>query len=319
MITGGGESDILQKMKPYNYLQNKRLKFVLILSLLLPLLLFGEQKNLPLKDIKSIIIKAPHLNLKIIKRQSPVYTIKWNGDFSFQNKENKLTILTRNFNSKKSWTVSSKPPPTLQISGPAAPVQLFSFSSNSSFSRWTKSMFISSFKGKIKASNTQGPWKISLKKGSVNIHQHQGSLSVQGFHVNHFLASSKGHFQFYINEGQLKVKKSEGELDFTTDKAEIHLTRFKGNLKGFSQSGAIIATVQPKTVELSTGESPLRVSFMGWAPRITAYTEKGRIYGSRYLYKQFSGKSTKVSGRIKGSPKQGDVSLKTETGNIYIN
>ena len=301
-------------------LHNRLLQSLCTLSLLLPLPLLGEQKTLSSKDIKSIVIKAPRLNLKVIKRQTPVYTIKWTGDLSFQNKENELTIQTSSFNSKKSWTVNpSKSPLTLEISGPATPVQLFSFSSKVSFSHWTKPVFISSFKGKIKASNTQGPWEISLKKGSVNIHQHLGSLSVQGFHVNHFLTSSKGQFQFYINEGQLKVKKSEGEVNFTTDKAEIQLTRFKGNLKGFSQSGAIIATVQPETVELFAGESPLRVSFRGWAPRITAYTEKGKIYGARYLYKQFSGKSTKVSGRIKGSPKKGNVSLKTETGSIYIN
>ena len=153
----------------------------------------------------------------------------------------------------------------------------------------------------------------------MNIQQQTGPLSVQGFHVNLSLSSSQGRFQFHINEGRLKVNKSKGELHFITDKADIQLAQFKGSLKGSSQSGAITASIQPDTVDLFAEKSPLRLSFMGQAPTITAYTEKGKIYGARHLHKQFSGNSTKVSGRIRGSVKKGTVSVKTGTGNIYIN
>ena len=309
-------------------LNNKKIKFIFALFLLfacLPLFgqlkQLGQQKTFPSKEIKSILIKTMNLNLKIKKVDSILYTIKWTGDLFFQTNEGILTIQSSGFNSKRSWDVpSSKNFVTLEISGPARPVQLFAFSSKISFSQWTKPVFISSFKGNIKTLNTKGPWEISLKEGNINIHQHQGSLSVQGFHLKNLLTSSKGYFQFYINEGLLKMKKSKGELHFTTDKADIQLTQFKGSLKGFSQSGAITSTVQPETVELFTKKSPLRVYFMGQqAPMLTAYTEKGRIYGPRYLHKQFSGKSTTVSGRIRGSLKKGKVFLKSKTGNIYIN
>ena len=311
----------MKKMK-HILKNNKKIKSVFALFLFFTCLpLFGQQKTFPPEEVKSILIKAIDLNLKIKKTNSAFCTIKWTGDLSFQTKKGILTIQSSGFDSKGSWDIkSSKTSVTLEISGPDRPLQIFSFSSKIFFSQWTKPVFISSFKGNINTLNTKGPWEISLREGNINIHQHQGSLSVQGFHVKNLLTSSKGRFQFYINEGLLKMKKSKGDIHFTTDKADIQLTRFKGSLKGFSQSGSITTTVQPEKVELITTESPLRVSFMGQqAPMITAYTEKGRIYGPRYLHKQFSGKSTTVSGRIKGSLKKGKVFLQSKTGNIYIN
>lgn len=281
---------------------------------------FAEQQKIPVQEIRSIVIKALHLDLKVKKNSSKFYTIKWTGNLSLKNTNKILSIQSSNFNSKKLWNSPvPKTLPVLEISGPSLPIQLYSFFSKSDFSHWTKPVFISSFKGHIKASKSKSPWEISLKEGSIHVHQQKGPLSVKGFNVNLSLNSSEGDFQFFLNEGQLRVKKSKGALNFITDKAKIHLTQFKGSLEGSSQSGAVTATIQPETVNLFTDKSPLRISFMGQAPRITAYTEKGKIYGARHLYKQFSGKSTKVSGRVRGSVKKGTVSLKTETGNIYIN
>lgn len=274
----------------------------------------------PATELKSIVIKAPHLNLTVRQNSSPNHSIKWMGALSVQVKKGVLTIQSPDFNSKKSWTSpSSKKSLTLNISGPSRPLQLFSFSSQSSFTGWTKSIFISSFKGGVKAHKNKGPIEISLKEGAVNIRRQTGDLTVHGFLVHLSLDSSEGDFRFYINEGFLKIKKSKGAVHFTTDKAETRLTRFTGSLKGFSRSGAVRASIQPDMVDLFVEESPLRISFLKQAPKITAYTEKGKIYGGRHLHKQFSGKSTKVSGRMKGSVKKGEVSLKTLAGNIYLN
>ena len=301
-------------------LNHKLFKSLFIFSLFTASVpLWGEKQTFPSKELHSIVIKAVHLNLKVKHSPSALYTIQWNRDLSLQTKKGVLTIKSNDFNSKKWQNLQSQTAPSLEISGPSLPIQLFSFFSESSFSLWTQPVFISSFKGNIRSSRTKGPWEISLKEGSVNIQQQTGPLSVQGFHVNLSLSSSQGRFQFHINEGRLKVNKSKGELHFITDKADIQLAQFKGSLKGSSQSGTITASIQPDTVDLFSEKSPLRLSFMGQAPTITAYTEKGKIYGARHLNKQFSGNSTKVSGRIRGSVKKGTVSVKTGTGNIYIN
>ena len=281
--------------------------------------LFGEEKTFPPGEIKSIIIKVIHLDLKAIKGKSTNWTIKWNGNLSFQLDEGLLTIESNKFNSKKAWSSKSSKPVTLEISGPAVPVKLFSLSSKSSFSSWTEPVFISSLKGSITGSKNEGPWELSLKEGKINIHRHQGPLTIKSFRAHFILSSSKGSSQFHINEGHLTVKKSEGELNFTTDKAEINLTQFKGSLKGFSQSGKITASIQPETVDLFSGEGAIRIHCIGQAPEITAYTERGKIYGPKYFHKIFSGKSTKVSGRIRGPSKKGTVSLKSDTANIYFN
>ncbi len=306
---------------PPEKVRRKRLaRLFFVLPPLLSWPLFGEPGAFPSKDIKSIVIKATRLNLTVKHKRSGFYTVKSSGSLSLRKEKGALIAQSKNFYSKKVWRDGSfKQIPFLEISGPSAPVRVFSFFSQSSFFRWAQPVFISSLKGQIKAVQTKGAWEISLKRGSVDIHRHQGDLTVQGFHLRHFLRSSQGKFNFYINEGLLSAQKSKGKLNFTTDKAKIQLTQFKGSLKGFSQSGAIIAKIQPKTAELSSKEGPIRVSFMGQAPSITAYTEKGQIYGASYLHKQFSGKSTKVSGRIRGSLKKGKASLKSETGNIYIN
>ena len=297
---------------------NKYLFSAFFCLLLIPFFSLAEQ-TFPAKGIKSLLIKAEHLNLKIKQNQSSDFKIKNPGDLSLKNKEGVLIIQSPSFSSQKSAEgLSSKKPVELEISGPSRPVKLFAFYAKISFSRWTKPVFISSFQGEVKGSNLQGSWEISLKEGLVNMRRLKGSLAVRGFHINQTVSNSQGDFKFYANEGSLRVKKSKGNLSWTTDKAKIHLTQFKGSLKGFSQSGDVRASFQPETVELSTGKASITAFFIGQAPKIRAYTEEGKIYGPRYLYKQFSGKSTKVSGQIRGPLKKGKVSFKSETGNIHI-
>ena len=294
-------------------------QFYAFFLLFIPIhLLWGEQKNFPAKEVKSIIIKVPHLNLKITNKNSSLYTIKWTGELSFQNKKNILSFYSKDFYSKKDFE-SPKKPIRMEISGPSANLKLFTFSLQAFFSHWIKPVFISSFKGRLKAIQNKGPWEISLKEGIVNMHKHQGSLTGKAFNVNYFITSCEGNFKFHLNEGILNLKNSRGSLHWTTDKTKIKLTQFKGNITGSSQSGSIQASLQAETVNMTSKEGPIRIHFIGHAPQIKAWTEKGKIYGGRYLHKQFLGKSTKVSGRIKGTIKKGAVSLKSETGNIYLN
>ena len=301
-------------------LRNRQIKaFFIFFLFLLCFPSLGEEKTFPAQAIKSIVVKTVHLDLKVTKKNSEAWAIKWVGDLSFQLNEGLLTVESNNFNSRKTWRSKSSKTVILEISGPSVPVKVFSFSSKNSFASWTEPVFVSGFKGSVTGLKNKGLWELSLREGTVDISGHQGSLSVKGFRVNFNLSMSRGDFQFHINEGQLTVGKSEGKLNFTTNRAGVKLTQFRGSLKGYSQLGEITASINPETVDLFAGEGSIRVNCMGQAPKVRAYTEKGKIYGPRYLYKKFSGKSVELSGRIRGASKKGTVSLRSDTANIYIN
>ena len=279
----------------------------------------GNQKTIPGKQIRSLVVKAVQLNLTI-KQSASDWTIKWDDEFSLQHDETgNLTIQSRHFDSTKFWNQSAlTKAPKLEIVGPGCPLKLFAFSLSAVLSQWTGSVFISSFKGKLKGIKNKGPWTIALEEGLTDIDRHKGSILLKGFRVQNTLGSSQGSFQFYLNEGRLEVKKSKGKLSWTTDKAEVKLTQFVGDIQGSSQSGKVRASIKPEKVDLFSREGAMRISFMGQSPAIKAYTERGKIYGARYLPKKFSGKSIEMSGRIKGALKRGDVFLRSDTGNIYI-
>ena len=280
----------------------------------------AQEIKVPVKEVQSFLIKALHLKLTVKKNVSNQYRIKWTGPLSVKNKGGVLTIQDNHFNLKNSWKNSSERAlAKLEITGPALPLKVFALSVNTSFSSWKESVFISSFKGFLKGSHNKGAWNIYFKEGVLNLNQQKGSLFVRGFRINSNLKSGRGDFQFFMNEGSLNVSNFEGHFQFLTDKAKTFLKNLKGSLKGSSQSGDLNVSIKPEKVDLFVEEAATRLYFMGQAPKIKAHTEKGKIYGSKYLYKKFSGKSTTVSGRIKGLSKKGEVFVQSNTGNIYIN
>lgn len=280
----------------------------------------AKEVNIPVQEVQSLLIKALHLKLTVKKSHSQQYQVSWTGPLSVKNDKGVLTIQDDKFHLKNSWRASSrKPLIKLEIAGPAVPLKIFAFDASASFSYWRDSVFISSFRGTLKGSHNKGFWQIHFKEGVLDLSQQKGSLFVRGFRVKSDLKSSQGDFRFFINEGFLNVNGFKGYLRFITDKAKANLKHLKGSLKGSSQSGDLSVSIKPEKVDLAAEEASVRLYFMGQAPKIKAYTEKGKVYGSNYLYKQFSGKSTTVSGRIRGASKKGEVLVQSHTGNIYIN
>ena len=280
----------------------------------------SAEKIFPAKDITDLIIQVPSLNLKVKQSNLSTYTFKKTEGLDIESTQGKLLIKSQDFSSKKAWSDKSpKKSLNLEISGPSTNLQIFSFLSNISISSWTKPVFISSFKGQIKANNTKGAWQMSLKAGKVNMTRHRSSLKIKSLQTQLILEKSEGNFDFQVNEGKLTIKKSKGRVSFTNNKPKIQLTQFTGNLKGFSRLGPIQASLQANEVDISTEEGAIRIYFIKQGPKVTAYTEEGKIYAPKYFHKKFSGKSTLVSGQIKSNIKKGQVSVKTERGNIYIN
>ncbi|MDE0092294.1 MAG: hypothetical protein OXN83_03295 [Oligoflexia bacterium] len=301
-------------------LLNKKLLPFFSWLFFIPYPCLGNDKVFPAKDIKSIHIQVPRLNLKVTPSDSPVHTVKGTKGLDCKVEKEALVIKSQDFSSKKAWSNKNKEKPLeLEISGPSKNLQIFSLFSDISISNWSQPVFISSFKSQIKSVNTKGSWHISLKEGAVNMKKHKSPLSVKAFKIHFNLNHSEGHFNFQVNEGKIAIKRSKGRMNFMSDKSKIQLTQFIGNLKGFNRLGEIRATIQADQVDISTEEGAVRFYFIKQGPKITAYTETGKIYAPRYFYKKFSGKSTQASGRIKAKIKKGYVSVKTERGNIYIN
>ena len=300
--------------------QLKKSLLIFVFQFFIFSLAVGTEKSFPAKDIKSLIIQVPSLNLKVKHSNSPLYSLKGEEALDFQIVQDKLFIKTKDFSSKKAWSdKTSKKNLNLEIFGPSNDLQIFSFYSNISISNWLKPVFISSFKAQIKANNTKGAWQISLKEGKITMTRHKSPLKLKSFQSQSRLIKSEGNFDFQVNEGKITIKNSKGQVNFITDKAKIQLTQFQGDLKGFSRLGPIQASLQANEVDVSTEEGSVRLYFIKHGPKVKAYTEEGKIYAPRYFYKKFSGKSSLASGRMKSGIKKGKANIKTERGNISIN
>ena len=299
---------------------SKKLLLLVIGQFLASYPVMGAEKVFPSKDINSLIIQVPSLNLKVKQSNSPNYTLKGSEGLDFQIETGKLFIKSQDFSFQKAWSnKNAKKSLNLEISGPSKDLQVFSFVSHISISGWTQPVFISSFKSQITSNHTKGSWQISLKEGAVNMTKHKSPLKIKSLQARLNINRSEGDFDFQVNEGKITVRKSKGQVSFTNDKSKIQLTQFIGSLKGFSRLGSIRAGIQANQVNVSTEEGTVRLYFIKQGPKVKAYTEKGKIYAPKYFYKKFSGKSTHVSGQMKSTIKKGQVSVKTERGNIYIN
>ena len=275
-------------------------------------------ESLPSEGIRSIVIKARGLNLKIRHTKTNSYSLKADSSLKWEKTPNGvLKIISSGYDSKKTWKSPSKPV-VLELAGPSIPAQVFASFGQAVFSSWKASVFVSLLKGEIKGAKNKGEWQVSLKEGSLNLEEHQGAVTAKGFRNQWRVRSSRGNFRFIFNEGLLSVKKSQGDLHFEANKATITLARWKGSLKGLSGSGPVSAILEPSEADITTEEGPIHVSFQDSAPKISAYTEKGRIFGLAYIPTVFSGTSQKKAGRIRGRQKKGKVSLRSLSGNIYI-
>lgn len=284
-------------------------------------LLYAQTQELVARDIQSILIKAFKLRLVLKSSTSAKYRITWNGgDLSVKNQLGVLTIISKNYDSIKSFkNVLKKPLITLTITGPSRDLQATIFDSHTSVSRWTNPIFISSAQGKLYGLNNTGSWKLYFKKGLIDLGNHTGSLIVKGFHIKNHIHTGQGSLNFYINEGLIKVKDFEGDISFVTYKAKTFLKHFTGDLKGSSTLGNVNASIKAKKVDLFVKNAITKLYFMGQSPKIKAYTETGKIYAPKNLYKKYSGTSTTVSGRLPGVIKTGSALIKAHSGIVYIN
>ena len=229
---------------------------------------------------------------------------------------------------KKTWSNKQDPKQAesvITLKGPSVPLAVYSYSANMKVEDWEDSVFVSAQKGEIMALNNQADWQVSLKQGSFVSRNHKGNIKVKGFRLKVFLEKSQGAseeseglFDFKFNEGSMQVQGGKGKLVFFSDKAPLTLRSFEGSLQANTGSGNILGVLKPKQVEAFSDKGTLNFYFRKQGAKVEASTKGGKMFAPRYFNKKFQGRSVTAKGRLQGFPKEGQVSLRTNTGNIYF-
>ena len=297
-------------MKKTRFLFSLWQRMILFSCCFFSLSTLGEVTVIPSEEVKRIVVKGPHWALKF-KREKGPYRFKLKGPGSLQLDEEIVEVVSDNY--KKAKKVS------LSVTGPGVPLSLFAFQGHIQISHWQKPVFIFSQKGKIQGFKNKGPWQVSLKKGSIKLNQFTGSLTAKGLHLNTALKNLKGDFQIQFNEGRLKMEKGRGTLTYATDKGDVRIKSWKGDVRGESISGSLNGSLNPGLVQVFSKKGTIVMNFSGSRPLIKAFSESGKIRSPKYMNKKYAGKSLTVTGRLRGNgKKEGNVSLETDRGDIYI-
>lgn len=280
----------------------------------------GKQSFLA-KKVESINLKGLNIQASFVAKNSSniVVDIK-GGSVSANLKDGLLKIYDPKYKSKGNWESFQKVV-TVTVVGPSREVNLFASEVQVKFSNWKKDTFLSARKAKVIDKARRGSLNLFIREGEFTSTKHKkGKLQINGFSVKASINEfSDLESVLRFNEGQLKITKGSGSIFFTVDKAPVYIRNFEGNLTGSTQFSSVNATVKVKNkINISSQKGDLRFYLKGVAAKLTAYTENGKIYAPNYMYKQYSGKSVKVTGRMKGSKKQGHVSLTTDTGTIQV-
>ena len=280
---------------------------------------FGEVFSVDKVD--SITVKGPAWVMIFTQAPGP-YRFELKGDVSFREDKGKVVIKSSRHNSRSDWELAdwnkAGKREELKVKGPSAPLNLYVSSGSIQIVRWKHPVFISARQGQVTSNKSKGVWRIALKSGQFRAYEHRGNVLLQGFSLDTLLKDSKGAFKVLFNEGDLKTRGGDGSLYFVTDRGNANVRQFEGNLNGSLMSGHLVASLKPKDVQVFSDRGNIRFNFSSTGARVMAHSESGKIFSPRHFFKEYSGKSLTVKGRLRGQKKTGSASLKTNTGNIYF-
>ena len=281
----------------------------------------SEGKVFSADKVTDITVTGSAWTMVFTKTRGP-WRFELKGSASFEKEAGRVSVKNALRNSRKGGeTVDlsrAGERDELIVKGPSAPLSLYLSSGSVQITNWKHPVFISAEQGRITGTKNTGAWRVTLRKGRFSAHGHRGTVRLQGFSVDTFFENGRGLFSALFNEGDFKVKGGEGSLHFVTDRGNATVRKFEGNLNGTLTSGMLTASLQPKDVRVSSDRGDIRFNFQNGGSYVTAQSEGGKIYSPRHFFKQYSGNSLTVKGRLKGREKTGTALLKTNTGNIYF-
>ena len=276
----------------------------------------ASQEIIPAQRVKRITVK--NFNGKVeFKHSKGSYKFNLTGNIFLKNRNGNVEI-------KGSWpednsnTNTSKA--TLTVSGPSAPLYLFIKRGSVTLTKWKRALFLSAQDAQVVGKDNEGAWSLTLNKGKLNLKNHKGAVRFKGFNSVLSLENIKGDLDFQFNEGSLRAKEIISSSSyFSTHTGSVNIRNFEGKLKGFSQEGKIyLSYFKSKDINIETQAGPIYIISPKRSIKISAYSEKGKVFVPKHFYKKLSGRSQTAKGWLAGSSGRAKALLKTDTGNIYI-
>ena len=277
---------------------------------------FASQEIIPAQKVKRITVK--NFNGKIqFKHKKGSYKFNLKGNAFLKNRNGNVEIkgpwLEDDFNSNALKS-------TLTVSGPSAPLYLFMKRGSLTLTNWKRALFLSAQDVQVVGKGNEGTWNLTLNKGKLNLEDHKGSVRFKGFHSTLSLKNIQGDLDFQFNEGSLRAKEIKSSSSrFVTYAGSVNIRNFEGKLKGFSQEGKVsLSYLKSEDINIKTQVGPIYITSPKKSIKVSAYSEKGKVFAPKHFYKKLSGRSQTAKGWLAGSFGKAKALLRTETGNIYI-
>ena len=266
--------------------------------------------------------------------------VKYAGELETDEDDNVFIISEESFpDEKEAWKSGNrKNPPVMTIWVPEVPIEIALFTGQVKANKLKKvnlSVFMPG-KGSVQIENTNGKVRVFQGGGRINVHSYKGDLTVQAEDSHIKLQSCKGKINLIDFKGRVDVQKSSGHLtvesfkspmiinnftgrfDFRQERGGVYLKSMVGSVFGYSRQGEVRGVIQANEVNIETDTGKIHLDFPRSRAWLTAETWEGRIFTPRYFNRVKTGGMERSRGRLKGSKKKGNISLKSHSGSIKV-
>lgn len=260
--------------------------------------------------------------------------------FAVQRNESTIEIVVRSPHLKSSWerTLKTQVMPSFEIDikGPARPIRLAMSEGKVLVENWNAPLAAFIQKGEFFSRKTQGDFNISVQEGNADIAQHTGALNLESYSGKLIVKETKGPLSL-VNfmglsdftghtgsvelsgyQGTFSGQKVKGRVEFDVDRSTVKLNPIDGQLRGKSQQGPIIATLEGESeVRINTVEGNVSLGFVNSGAQLSLTTDTGQIVAPSFLNVARNTDQRSLRGRLKGSV-PGQVYVKSQSGSIRI-
>ena len=326
-----------------------RLNIILMMSLLIsvfePMKAEAKQKTTTQRyglsaEIKNIRVQAHHAHIRLlqVKDKKNEVKVQYQGSLEMEEEDSTLIISEDSFPDKKIALQTVKKKPRITIWVPKLPVKIAIFGGKIEVDKfWKTDLFVFMFgKGVVQIKNTAGNLSVFQSAGDIKIDSHKGNLTIQAEDAEILLESCKGRINVHSFKGRLEVNKSSGhlsiksfrsplvfnqftgQLEFRQEKGGVYLKPVIGSVSGYSKAGEIRGVIHPNEVDIETETGKIHLNFPRSQSWVTAETWEGRIFTPGYFHHIKTGGMDRSKGRLKGSKRKGNVSLKSRSGSIRV-
>lgn len=260
--------------------------------------------------------------------------------FSLQRKGKVIEIEVRSPPSKQAWRQllmnGGMPKFEIHVMAPAVPARIGWKSGSVEVSNWSAPLHILNEEGRTLVTGGKGPLKVVAQEGPLSVSGRDGVISLENYigkvgvgrvkgqlTVENFAGDtviSESDAQIYLSSfrGTTEVKGGSGRVEFENERSTLKVSGFKGDLKGSSGQGAVVAQlVGDADVRVSTQEGSVSLRLPNSGASVNAGTEEGAMYLPQSLQLTRLPNLKLMRGRLHGKNK-GYVHIRTKSGDIRL-